>query len=387
MRKVEVLIIGGGVAGTMAAETFRSQDPDSEVLLISDEPHRLYSRVLLPHAIKEKIAPEKVFLKTKEWYGEKKIELMAGRTVLRADFRHGRIELDGGEEIGYEKLVIAIGGKPRVWDVPGADLPGVLRLQTVDDAKMIHETARPGSRMTIVGSGFIALEFAAIAAAKGIKATLLNRGPHFWTSVMGEAVGSAVEKALKAQGVDVRNHAKAHRVVGEERVEGVMTSSDETIPCDAVGVGIGIEAPFAPFGDLRGEHGIKADAFLKTTHENVWTAGDCAEFEDELIGLRHVVGNWTNAAAQGRHVGKALLGEKKKFEVLTQYTSNVVAGASLIFLGETKMWPGAARVEKIIEPGRKIIETHLLTGRMIGAILLNCPEFRAETAGMIGKSA
>lgn len=385
MKSYPIVIIGGGVAGTTAAETFRAQDPDTEVLLISDEKHPLYSRVLLPHAVKDKISPDKAFLKKAEFYAEKKIEALFGRTVLRADFRHRVLTLDGGEEIGFGKLVIAVGAKPRAWDVPGAGLPGVLRLQTFEDAKAVHEAVVPGTRLAIVGSGFIALEFAAIALAKGARATLINRGPHFWTSSLGPEIGAAVEAALRGHGIEVRHGAKAAEAFGAGRVEGLRLSDGETLACDAVGVGIGAVPPCEPFGDLKGAHGILADAALATRHEDVWACGDCAEFEDDLLGgLRHAVGNWTNAMAQGRHVGKALLGERAPYRQLTQYTTNVIPGASLIFLGECKNVPGSTREVRVAEEGKKIVEWRLLEGRTIGAILLNAPELRAEAVARVG---
>ena len=384
MKKVEVLIIGGGVAGTTAAEMYRAGGGSGEVLIVSDESHRLYSRVLLPHAVKGAVDPEKVFLKTEAFYKEKGIELLAGRTVQRVDIRHRAAHLDDGSEIVFGKLVIAVGGKPRHWDVPGGDLPGVLRLQTFDDARRLAEDLREGASFVIVGSGFIALEFAAIAAKKKCKAVLLNRGPHFWTSVLGKAIGEAVEKAVTDAGVTVRHGVKATRVVGGTSVEAVETSSGERFDASAVGLGIGIEAATGPFGDMRGDDGIRADETLQTVHEGVWAAGDCAEFEDRLLGgLRHAVGNWTNAVAQGRHVGKALLGERKPFETLTQYTTNVVPGANLIFLGECRRLSGTESEERTIEPGRKLIEYRLKEGRLIGAILLNVPDLRAETVERI----
>ena len=379
MREVEILIIGGGVAGTTAAETYRTGGGAGEVLIVSDEAHPLYSRVLLPNAVKGKIPADRVFLKKEEFYAEKGIEKLFRRTMTRVDYGRRVATLDGGEEISYRKLVIAVGGAPRAWDVPGGDA-GVLRLQTYEDAGVAADAVRPESRLAIVGSGFIGLEFAAIALAKGAKATVLNRGPRFWTSMLGEEIASAVQASLEAAGVEVRNHAK----VAERADGGVRLSDGSLIACDLVAIGIGVEVPMEAFGDLRGEHGLSADAFLKAKHPDVWIAGDCAEFEDgKLGGLRHVVGNWTNAMAQGRHVGKALLGEDAPYLQLTQYTTNVIPGANLIFLGECRNIRGSSAETRVIEPGRKIVEERLLDGRVIGAILLNAPELRAEASARI----
>jgi len=380
MREVEILIVGGGAAGTTAAETYRAGGGAGEVLIVTDEPHPLYSRVLLPHAAKEKIPAERAFLKTDAWYEEKKIGLMKGRAVTRVDFRHRVATLDDASEVKFAKLVVAVGGKPRAWDVPGADARGVLHLQTYDDALALRETLKPETRMAIVGSGFIAIEFAAACVEKGAKAVLLNRGPHFWTSALGEGIAREVQSALEAKGVEVRNGVKAVGVEGA--VSGVRISDDEVLACDAIGVGIGVVVPQAPFGDLKGEHGLLADAYLKARHEGVWIAGDCAEYDDEVTGLRRVVGNWTNAIAQGRHVGKALLGEEAKFVTLTSYSTAVFPGVNMIFMGETRAVPGVERYERELGPAQRL-EFRVLDGRVIGAVLLNATGQRAACATLI----
>lgn len=382
MREVEILIVGGGAAGTTAAETYRAGGGAGDVVIVSDEAHPLYSRVLLPHAAKDKIPAERAFLKTDAWYAEKKIELMKGRAVTRADFRHRVATLDDGSELKFAKLVVAVGGKPRAWDVPGADAKGVLHLQTFEDALGLRAALAPETRMAIVGSGFIAIEFAAACVEKGAKAVLLNRGPHFWTSALGEAIARDVQAALEAKGVEVRNGVKATGVEGDDAVSGVRLSDGEVVACDAIGVGIGVVVPHEPFGDLKGEHGLAADAFLKAKHEDVWVAGDCAEYDDEVTGRRRVVGNWTNAIAQGRHVGKALLGETAKFVTLTSYSTAVFPGVNLIFMGETRAVPGAARYERELGPAQRL-EFRVLDGRVIGAILLNATGHRAACATLI----
>jgi len=378
----DILIIGGGAAGTTAAETYRNGGGTGSVAIVSDEAHPLYSRVLLPHAAKGRIPPEKAVLRNEAWYAEKKIELMAGRTVLRVDYRDKVATLDGGEEIAYGKLLIAAGARPRAWRVEGAETRGVLHLQTYEDALALREALVPGKRMAIVGSGFIAIEFAAACVEKGVRAVLLNRGPHFWTSMLGEAIGRDVQAALEARGVEVRGSVKVVGVEDAAAHKRVRLSDGGGLLCDMIGVGIGVEPPMDPFGDLRGEHGLSADAFLKAKHADVWVAGDCAEYDDETTGLRHVVGNWTNAVAQGRHVGKALLGEEAKFVTLTSYSTGVFPGVNLIFMGGTKMLPGIGRYERQLGPSKRL-EFRVKDGRVVGAILLNAPDQRAACAALI----
>lgn len=393
MKSYDVMIIGGGIAGTMAAETFRAGAPEASIAIISDEPHPLYSRVLLPHAVKGKLPDANVFLKKDSFYAEKRIEAIFGRTVQLVSPHPKTVTLDGGEELGYGKLVIAIGGKPRDLGIEGDHLPGILRLQKYEDILSIRQDLMPGSELVIIGAGFIGLEFASIAIEKKIKCTLLNRGPHLWTSMLGPKLGAAVEAKLRGHGIEVRNDVKVSRVVGEHRALGVELSTGERVNASAVGVGIGLGVPVEPFsGFAHDGDGIHCDASLKV-RDDVWTAGDCAAFEDlTLGGFRHAVGNWTNAMAQGRHVGKALLGEDKPFELVSQYTSACVPGLSFIFLGETRMRPGAERIEEIADPSSsatgasgKGVEWRVLNGKTIGAILLNAADRRAEALAKIGR--
>ncbi len=383
MRETEVLIIGGGAAGTTAAETYRAGGGAGDVVIVSDEAHPLYSRVLLPHVAKGKIGPEKTFLKTEAWYMEKRVELLKGCSVTRVDFSRRIATLTDGEEIAYKKLLIAVGARPRAWQMPGADHADVLHLQTYEDGLKLREHLSSDRRMAIVGSGFIGIEFAAACVEKGVPAVLINRGPHFWTSVLGEKIARAVQSALTAKGVDVRNSAKVDSIEIEGAITGVTLSSGETVACDTVGVGIGVEVPSEPFGDLHGEHGLVADAYLKTKHADVWVAGDCAEYDDEVTGLRHAVGNWTNAIAQGRHVGQALLGKHEKFTMLTSYSTAVFPGVNLIFMGESRMLPEMQRYERVLEEGKKALEFRVLRGRVVGAILLNAADQRAAAAALI----
>ena len=201
--------------------------------------------------------------------------------------------------------------------------------------------------------------------------------------MLGEKIALAVQNALTSKGIDVRNSAKVASIEIEGSITSVTLSNGETFACDTVGVGIGVEVPFEPFGDLHGEHGLVGDAYLKTKHADVWVAGDCAEYDDEVTGLRHVVGNWTNAIAQGRHVGQALLGKHEKFTMLTSYSTAVFPGVNLIFMGESRMLPEMQRYERVIEEGKKMLEFRVLRGRVVGAILLNAADQRAAAATLM----
>jgi len=386
MRHYDVIIIGGGIAGTTAAETFRAVPSDASVLIISDEPHALYSRVLLAHAVKGQIDDRQLFLKPADFYDQRHIETMFGRSVTLVSPKRQTLMLDGGDELAWGKLVVAVGGKSRDLGIEGDHLPGVMQFQTYDDAIKARHQLQSGTELVVIGSGRIALEFVSIAIDKKIKCTLLNRGPNFWASVLGPKIAGLAEAALAQQGIVVRNNAKVAAVEGTHQANAVRLSTGERIPCTAVGVGVGVEVPKEPFEALGFSDGLKVNEYLETEHSNVWAAGDCADFTDPMIGgFRHIIGNWTNALAQGRHVGRALLGERKPFEVLTQNTITVIPGFSLIMFGETRMHPGITRVEELDPATGRAVERHVFEGRDIGIILANANDLRSAAMAQIGR--
>ena len=150
------VIIGGGVAGTTAAEELRKRDASAEITLVSEEQHPLYSRVLLPHYLKGKVPRERIFLKKETWYAEQNIEWLTGITCVHLDPRNKCVGFSDGRELPYDKLLIATGGEVRAID---HDLRGVSYLRTLDDADHLVQLLSEAStsvRAGIFGGGFIA---------------------------------------------------------------------------------------------------------------------------------------------------------------------------------------------------------------------------------------
>src|SRR3989344_4150256 len=145
MQKIEHLIIGGGIAGTTAAETIRQNNVSAIIAIISDEPYRLYSRILLskPNFFLEKIPFEQIWLKKESWYAENNIRLISGKSAVRFDPQTKIVALNTGEELEYGKLLLAVGGCARRWGIPGAERSGIFYLRTLDDAKAIMAAVNP----------------------------------------------------------------------------------------------------------------------------------------------------------------------------------------------------------------------------------------------------
>jgi NAD(P)H-nitrite reductase large subunit len=364
------LIIGGGVAGTTAAETLRKLDSESEITLVSEEQHSLYSRVLLPFFIKGKIPRERVFLKKESWYAEQKIEWLRGVRVEKLDIQNQFVLLFTGQEIEYDKLLIATGGEVRSID---SDLRGVSYFRTLNDADHILQLLREqtgDARGAVYGGGFIACEFINLFRHFDMPIIVAYRGEHFWTSLLGEEAGKLIHNHLVKEGVEVLPNSELKGLAGEKDIKGFATVGGEHV-CSCLGIGIGIESDLGWLTDAGIEigRGVKANAYLETNIPNVYTAGDVAEFFDPIIGRQLIVGNWMNSMSQGRTVAHTMSGERTAFELVSSYATNAL-GLEMIFVGDVEK-DAADKVHIVgsVESGG-VTQIHERDGRVVGGVMI-----------------
>ncbi|MBI2054910.1 MAG: FAD-dependent oxidoreductase [Candidatus Sungbacteria bacterium] len=321
---VDYLIIGGGIAGITAAETIREHDKVSSVSVITSEPHMLYSRVLLPSYLKGRIKREQLFMRTIKDFDDKDIRVFVGEEVTAIDTGRHEVALGSGGKIGYRKLLIATGGKPKPIPFEGAEkLSRIFRLQTIDDADMLYKVLPGIKHALIIGGGFISLEFLDIFASRGIHATLICQDKNFFSQFVGPGGSEVLHKNFEERGVRLVTGDEISAVSGADgRVDGVFTKKGLRIQGDALCLGIGILRNYeflAGSGITVGEKGILADEFLATPTYGVWVAGDVAEFQDIVLGVRHAVGNWNNAFLQGKAAAGSILGGKTPFRNVASY--------------------------------------------------------------------
>jgi 3-phenylpropionate/trans-cinnamate dioxygenase ferredoxin reductase component len=370
---MKYLIIGGGIAGTTAAGHIRKEDPKAQVTIIDAEQHRLYSRVLIPHYVKGMIDREKIFLKKEDWYGKKGIELMSGVEVLSVDTKNKFVATSEGRELPFDKLLVTTGGDVRLY---GEDKRGVSYLRTLDDAdqliQLINETkdrAGDANRAIVYGGGFITLEFINIFAAHKIPTTVVMRGSIFGKHFSREMQDLFINH-LRSKGVEVLENQKELTLLGKTEVEGVRLTDGREIPTSILGVGIGstFEAPFLEGTGVEIDGGIKANVYLETTAENIYTAGDVANFEDEHMGRFIRYGNWMTAQMQARVLGKTMTGTRTKFDLVSSLAINVV-GMEVVTIGDSDR--GAADAVRVIasEDG-SALEVFDRSGVTVGAAML-----------------
>ena len=381
-------IIGGGVAGTTAAETLRQRDAGATIAVVSDEPHRFYSRILLskPNFFLGKIPFDQIWLKTLQWYREQKIDLLAGQRATAVDAAAHTVTLDGKKTLRYGKLLIATGAQAVPWPAAGADKKGVLYLRTLDDAKQIIAAIKKAKRAVCVGSGFTSFEMCEMLTMAGLQVTLVMREPHYWDPLLDERSGKMIEAALESGGVKILRNALVKTVDGRAKVACVTLESGQNIPCELIVAGVGArpDLSWLQGSTVKTNRGILADEYLKTSAPDVYTAGDCAEFNDLILEEHVLLGNWVNAQMHGKLAAANMLGERQPFKLVSFYTA-MGFGLTIAFGGDVR-----AQGRQVITRGpqgntfaRLIVDEH---DELVGATFINRTNELASVCKLIEKN-
>lgn len=320
-----VVIIGAGHAGGTAAATLRQEGFEGRIVLLGDEPYPPYERPPLSKAVLSGAMPlEKTFLRKPSFYEDKAIELRTGAGVETIDRAARTLRLFSGENLAYDKLILATGSRLRRLKVPGADLLGVYYLRGIDDSLAIKEHLKAGANIVIIGGGYIGLEVAASAAKAGAKVTLIEAMDRVMARVTSETVSSFFQDEHRRHGVDLKLNTGVTALEGEGRVERVVAGDGSVLAADMVVVGIGILAAdeLAVAAGLACDNGIVVDEFTQTSDPAIWAIGDVTNHPNALLGGRFRLESVQNAISQGQTAAKAILGRASAYAEVPWFWSD-----------------------------------------------------------------
>ncbi len=361
------MIIGGGVAGGNAAATLREEGFTGPVVLISREPGVPFGRPPL----------SKTYLRSEEdldawlvrpagWYADNEVELRRGAAVVAIDPAAHTVALDSGEELGYQKVLIASGGRNRRLGIPGADLPGIYYLRTVAECDAIKQEAARGRRGVVVGMGFIGCEVAASLAGLGVEVIAVFPGQAPLTRVLGGQVGALIGAIHRAKGVELLPGEQVAAFEGTERLEAIVTAAGQRITCDFAVAGIGIQ-PDLPAVPVAQENGILADELCRASEPDVYVAGDVANHLHPLFG-RIRVEHFNNAEKQGAAAARSMLGSTAPYDYLHSFWSDQYEH-KIEYVGHAARWDEFV-VRGSVEEG-KLIGFYLVDGVVRAAVGLD----------------
>lgn len=365
------VIIGSGHAGAQAVATLRGEGFAGEIVLVGAEKWQPYERPPLSKGLLVADAPvEKIYFRKPQFYDDKNITLRLGVPVARIDRDRKSVVFADGVELAYDKLLLATGSRLRRLPVPGADLPGVFYLQTIDDSLGIRDKLVPGARIVVVGGGYIGLEVAAAACKAGASATVLEAAPRVLVRVAAEPISAFFEEEHRVQGVDIRVGAKVCGIDGKDHVEAVLLEDGTRIPADLVVVGVGSEAAdsLAQEAGLACRNGIVVDEYGRTDDPDIFAAGDVTHHYDPRTGSHRRLECVQNAIGQAQAAVRAMLGiEKPHAEVPTFWSDQYDIRLQIAGLGSP--------LDQIVLRGdpaaKKFSALHLTDGRLVAVEAVN----------------
>ena len=320
-----IVIVGGGQAGFQVAASLRQDGFAGAIHLVSDEPDLPYQRPPLSKAfLLGKVGREGVLLRPRKFYEEHAVDVVQAR-VAAIDRTNRRVVMSGREHLPYGHLVLAVGAHNRPLPVPGADLDGVYGLRTLADAERLLSRLEGARRVVVAGAGFIGLEFACVAAARGLEVHVLELADRVMARAVTRETAKVFQEAHLAAGIQLVFREAVVGVLGEEgRVRAVQTSEGRMLDADILVVGIGVlpNIQLAAEAGLHIENGIRVDAFLVSSDPHISAIGDCAFFPsqhaDDHIRLESV----QNAVDQARCVAARLTGHAAPYAALPWFWSD-----------------------------------------------------------------
>ena len=340
-RTVDFLLIGGGMASANCASELRRAGADGSILLVGREPEPPYER---PPLSKEYLRGEAgradAYVNDPGWYKENGVELRAGTSVMSLDAEGRTAKLQSGDEVGFEKALIATGANVNILRVDGAELDGVQYLRAFGNSDAIREGAEQAERVVLIGGSYIGCEVAASLTAMGKKCTIVMMEEVALSRTFGDEPGRWFHERLEENGVELYGGEELERFEGEGRVAGVVTKGGRTVEGDMVVVGAGVkpDVMLAKRAGLEVENGIVCDEKLETSVEGVFAAGDVCSWQSVVHRRRLRVEHWDVALQQGRHAARGMMGGTDPYTEVPYFFSDLADWASLEYVGPAEKW-------------------------------------------------
>jgi 3-phenylpropionate/trans-cinnamate dioxygenase ferredoxin reductase component len=356
--KNPIVIVGGGLAGGNAAATLRDEGYPGPVVLISAEPGVPFGRPPLSKTyLRSQEDLDNWYVRPTGWCAAHDVDLRNSCRVAAVDTAAHTLTLDSGQDLAYDKLLLATGGRNRRLAVPGAGLSGIHYLRTKAECDAIKAEVAPGRRAVVAGMGFIGCEVAASLTQLGVRVTAVYPGRDPLEKVLGGQVAALVGAFHRAHGVELLAGKQVAAFEGGKRLEAVLTADGRRIECDFAVAGVGIQPDVPPVA-VEQHNGVLADALCRTSAPDVYTAGDVASVDHPLFG-RIRVEHYNNAEKQGAAAARSMLGSTDPYDYLYTFWSDQYEH-KIEYAGYVRTWDEFV-IRGSIEEG-KLIGFYLVDG-------------------------
>jgi NAD(P)H-nitrite reductase large subunit len=328
------VLIGTGVASLAAAQSIRQQDPQGEIRLVGDEAAGYYSRPGLAYYLNGEIPESLLFPMSKADWESLGVQRLQAR-VTCIDPQNRLVQLHDQSTLPYDRLLIATGARAVQLSLPGANLPGVVKLDNLEDAHRILQLARRGKTAVVVGGGITALEIAEALLARGVKTHYFLRGERYWSGVLDETESRLIEQRLAAHGLQIHFNTEIGEVLGRDSLSAVRTKDGRVVQCNLLAVAVGIKPriELAQVSGLRADRGILVDEMMQTSAPGIYAAGDVAEVYDPILKKTILNSLWGPARRQGAIAGSNMAGSNTIIQKSTPFNVTRLADIPATIIG------------------------------------------------------
>jgi 3-phenylpropionate/trans-cinnamate dioxygenase ferredoxin reductase subunit len=352
-RKVDYLLIGGGLASANCARWLREEGAEGEILLVGREPDAPYNRPDCSKGyLRGEESREEPLFRPAQWWGEQDIELLTRTSVTSLDLDARTAKLSSKEEIEFDKALLATGANVRRLNVDGCELEQIHYLRTLGNADAIREGVKDAENVVLIGGSYIGCEVAASLTMMGKQATIVMQEQRTLERGFGERAGRFVQELLEAHGVKIHGSDELERFEGAGRVAKVVTRNGLELAAEAVVIGAGV-APDVQLAKRAGleigeRGGVRCSSALESTARGVFAAGDMCEYDSPVLADRRSRGStigghrriehWDVAFNQGKTAALNMLGRDVAHETVPYFFSVLGDWGELEYVGPAQSW-------------------------------------------------
>jgi 3-phenylpropionate/trans-cinnamate dioxygenase ferredoxin reductase subunit len=343
VRKVDYLLIGGGLASANCARWLREEGAEGEILLVGREPDAPYNRPDCSKGyLRGEESREEPLFRPADWWEEQGIELLTRTSVTALDLGSRTAKLSTKQEIEFDKALLATGANVRRLNVEGCELEQIHYLRTLGNADAIREGVADAQNVVLIGGSYIGCEVAASLSMLGKSCTIVMQEQRTLERGFGKNVGRFVEELLEAHGVKIHGSDELERFEGEGRVAKVLTRNGLELEAEAVVIGAGV-SPDVQLGKRAGleigeRGGVRCSSRLQSTVPGVFAAGDICEYDSPMHGGHVRIEHWDVAFNHGKTAALNMLGRDVAHETVPYFFSVLGDWGELEYVGPAYGW-------------------------------------------------
>lgn len=379
---MKYVIIGNGPAGTFAAKEIRQRDSLSELIIISHDKYPFYSRPRLPEIISGRSSVGQLFIFPPEWYKKNKIHLRLESNVRKILTAEKQVILDDGENISYDRLLIATGSLPRRIPIKGGEGKNIFTLSSANDALNLNSLAKKSKQAVIIGAGFVGIEAAAGIASLGVRSTVIEFCDRILPRQLDAEASNIIRPRLESLGISFMLNSIVEEISDKERGKKIVITKDgKTAAGDFVLIATGIisNITLAEEGGINCNRSIIVNDKMETNINEIFAAGDSAEHNGVCYGIWHV------SKEQGEIAGRNMAGETAFYHGSVPVTFLKIAKIDLASIGDVSSYSDT-RVESISDSGTCVFrKAFIKNGKLSGAVFIGDTKPAMRIKEFVGK--